>query len=355
MDRPANFVLFSIPPVFITRQGIVIMNLGGCMNFVNVKRSGQSPVVVTIITGFVMVTGYVILNFLTSGKLLAGSNILFVLSASVVTSFVAIAFCFMITMGFMDLSLGAIMILASNAGGILAVNLHWGYFGLILGSVAVAVCLGLLNVKLMLASNIPSWVFGLGIAMIYEAIGAMYNTSQIKIGKQVVSLNTICRELGSPPWNLAVLAAALFAAYIIYNKTSIGFGLRAVGSNKAVAGMMGINIEKTIIIAALCAGVYAGFASAINESYGNRVGTTTGLQSIAAIFTPLAAYLLAKALENIFNIIIGTVISAVIITSIFNVLTLLGVPSGTWQEVVMGGSVIVCGILSQRRFEGVVK
>ncbi|MDR0639100.1 MAG: hypothetical protein LBG27_09440 [Spirochaetaceae bacterium] len=325
------------------------------MNSVNIKRIRQSPALVTIITAFIIAMIYVVLNFLTGGKFLAGSNILFVLSASVVTSFVVIAFCFMITMGFMDLSLGAIMILASNAGGILAAGFQWGYFGLILGSIGVAICLGLLNIKLMLVSKIPSWVFGLGIAMIYEAIGAMYNASQIKIGKQVVSLNTLCREIGNPPWNLIVLAAALFAAYIIYNKTSIGFGLRAVGSNKTVAKMMGINIEKTIILAALCAGVYAGFASAINESYGNRVGTTTGLQSIASIFTPLAAYLLAKALENIFNIIVGAVISAVIITSIFNVLTLLGVPSGTWQEVVMGGSVIVCGILSQRRFEGVVK
>jgi ribose transport system permease protein len=242
------------------------------------------------------------LNFLTGGKFLAGSNILFVLSASVVTSFFVIAFCFMITMGFMDLSLGAIIILASNVGGIFAVNFHWSYFGLILCSVAVAICLGLLNIKLMLVSNIPSCVFGLGIAMIYEEIGAIYNASQIIIGKQVVSLNMICRELGSPPWNLIVLAA-----YIIYNKTSIGFWLRAVGSNKTVARMMGINIERTIILAALCVGVYAGFAAAINESYGNRVGTTTGLQSIATIFTPLAAYLLAKALENIFNIIIGAV------------------------------------------------
>jgi ribose transport system permease protein len=325
------------------------------MNYVNVKRISRTPIVITLITAAIIALIYIILDFVTGGKFLTGSNILFVLSASVVTTFVVIAFCFMITMGFMDLSLGAIMILASNAGGILAANLHWGYFGLIFGSVAVAVCLGLLNIKLMLISKIPPWVFGLGIAMIYEAIGAVYNSSQIKIGKQVVSLNSICRELGNPPWNLIILAAALFVAYIIFNRTSTGFGLRAVGSNTTVAKMMGINIEKTIVLAALCAGFYAGFASAINESYGNRVGTTTGLQSIATIFTPLAAYLLAKALENVFNIIIGAVISAVLITSIFNVLTLLGVPSGTWQEVVMGGSVIVCGILSQRRFEGVVK
>jgi ribose transport system permease protein len=319
------------------------------------KNSNQNPIVVTVLTTAAIVLIYIILHFLSGGKFLTSSNIFFVLSASVVTAFLVFTFCFLITMGFMDLSLGAILILSSNAGGILAVNFHLGYFGLIFGSVGVAVLLILLNTKLMLSTKIPSWIFGLGIAMIYEAIGAMYNASQVKIGRQVVSLGTVCRELGNPPWNMVVLTVALIAAYIIFNRTSIGFGLRAVGSNTAVARMMGININKTILLAALCAGIFAGFGAAVNESYGGRVGAFTGLQSITSIFTPLAAYLLAKALEKIFNIIIGAVISAVIITSIFNVLTLLGVPSGTWQQVVMGGSVVICGILSQRRFDGVVK
>jgi ribose transport system permease protein len=319
------------------------------------KKSTQNPMVVTVLTTGAIVLIYIILHFLSGGKFLTSSNILFVLSASVATAFLVFALCFLITMGFIDLSLGAILILASNVGGILAVHFHLGYFGLIFGSVAVAVLLVLVNTKLMLVSKIPSWIFGLGIAMIYEAIGAIYNASQVKIGKQVVSLDTVCRELGNPPWNMVVLVLALIAAYIIFNRTSIGFGLRAVGSNTGVARMMGININKTIMLAALCAGIFAGFGAAINESYGGRVGAFTGLQSITSIFTPLAAYLLAKALEKIFNIIVGAVISAVIITSIFNVLTLLGVPSGTWQQVVMGGSVIICGILSQRRFDGVVK
>jgi ribose transport system permease protein len=319
------------------------------------KKSTQNPMVVTVLTTVAIVLIYIMLHFLSGGKFLTGSNMLFVLSASVATAFLVFAFCFLITMGFMDLSLGAILILASNAGGILAVNFHLGYIGLIFGSVAVAVLLVFVNTTLMLATKIPSWIFGLGIAMIYEGIGAMYNASRVRIGKQVVSLDTVCRELGNPPWNLIVLVVALIAAYIIFNRTSIGFGLRAVGSNTGVARMMGININKTIMLAALCAGIFAGFGAAVNESYGGRVGAFTGLQSITSIFTPLAAYLLAKALEKIFNIIVGAVISAVIITSIFNVLTLLGVPSGTWQQVVMGGSVVICGILSQRRFDGVVK
>ena len=73
------------------------------------------------------------------------------------------------------------------------------------------------------------------------------------------------------------------------------------------------------------------------------------------MFNPLAAFLLAKALSNVFNITIGAAVGAFTITAIFNVLTILGVPSGTWQQVMLGACELMCGILSQRKFKGVVK
>ncbi|MDR1147726.1 MAG: hypothetical protein LBK66_03765 [Spirochaetaceae bacterium] len=315
----------------------------------------QNPLIRTAIVSGAIILGYIALNFVTGGRLLTGGNILAVLRGSVVTTFVVWGFCFILTMGMMDLSLGAIMILASNVGGILAIHAKMGYVGLIAGAIVVATALQILNMRMMLLAKIPPWIYGLGIAMVYEAIGTFYNVAQIRAGKQSVSLGNLYRELGDPPWNLVVLAIGLVLAYIIFNRTSIGFSLRAVGSNSLVAKMMGININKTIIYAGIVTGIFVGLAAAINESYGGRVVPQSGLNSIASIFMPLAAYLLANAFEKIYNIIIGAVISAIIITSVFNVLTLLGVPSGTWQQVVMGCGVLVCGILSQRRYEGVVK
>jgi ribose transport system permease protein len=315
----------------------------------------QNPLIRTVIVSCAIIAGYIVLNFATGGRLLTTNNILSVLRGSVVTTFVVWGFCFILTMGMMDLSLGAIMVLASNVGGILAIHLKLGYVGLIFGAIAVATLLQIFNMRLMLLAKIPPWIYGLGIAMVYEAIGTFYNVSQIKAGKQAIALGDICRELGGPPWNLIVLGIGLVLAYIIFNRTSTGFALRAVGSNSIVAKMMGININSTIIRAGIVTGIFVGLAAAINESYAGRVVPQSGLNSIASIFIPLAAYLLASAFEKVYNIIIGAVISAVIITSVFNVLTLLGVPSGTWQQVVMGGGVLICGILSQRRFEGVVK
>lgn len=303
----------------------------------------------------VLVLVYLALSAATGGRFLSAANMISVLTGSVTSTFVAIAFCFLITMGVMDLSLGAIMILASNFGGILAVHLGLGYWGLIPGAIIVSVCLMAFNMSTMWKMHIPPWIFGLGIAMVYEAIGTIYNAMQINAGKQSVALGTICRELGAPPWNVVVLILGILAAYIVFNKTSAGFNLRAMGSNSAVAKMMGVNLGKTVLTSGLIAGVFVGLAAAVNLSYGGKVTPVSGLNSIASIFIPLAAFLLASTLSAFFNIAIGTAISAFIITSIFNVLTLLGVPSGTWQQVVMGTSVLVCGILAQRRYEGVVK
>ena len=332
----------------------------------NAKNSQQSNMAITdkysnrqfkttllAIAAYVII--YVVLNVITGGRFLTAPNILAVLTSSIVPAFIVLGFIFIFTMGIMDLSIGAILILACNFGGIFAIKLGLGYFGLVAGAIAVAVLLELLNLKMMLLSKIPSWILGLGMAMVYEAIGSFYNSYQIDQGLQVISMDNACRELGTTPWNAIVVVIGLIIAYIIFNRTSIGFNLRAVGSNTAVAKMMGINVSKTIMLAGVIGGIFIGLASAVDESYAGRIVPTTGLNSISMIFIPLAAFLLAKAFEKVFNVIVGALISAFIITSIFNVLTLLGVPSGTLQQVVMGATVLICGVLSQRKYKGVVQ
>ena len=55
------------------------------------------------------------------------------------------------------------------------------------------------------------------------------------------------------------------------------------------------------------------------------------------------------------NVIIAVPISTFLITLIFNVLTLFGVPSGTFQDFILGVIVILFAILAQRKVKGVVK
>ena len=76
---------------------------------------------------------------------------------------------------------------------------------------------------------------------------------------------------------------------------------------------------------------------------------------MSTIFQPLTAVLIASSMGAIFNVVIGVVIGTISLSALFNALTLLGVPSGTWQEVVLGMLVIAVTIVSMRGEEGVVK
>ncbi len=322
-------------------------NSAGKERQVMFKRAGIVAAVIVVLM--------LVLNLITGGRFATKDNLVSIASNSVFTAFLVLGMCFIFTMGITDLSMGAVVVLASNVGGILALNAGLGYFGMVVGAVAVAVACSMLNIFLIRKAEIPAWILGLGMVMVYEAIGAIYNNSQIAQGKQSVSLGSSFRELGAPPWNIIILVVCVAIAYFIYNRTSIGFNLRAVGSNEGVARLMGVNIDKAVVLAVLVGGCFIGIGSAIDISFAGRITPSTGLNSIAMVFNPLAAYLLAQALSNVFNITIAAPIGAFIITAVFNVLTIIGVPSGTWQQVMLGAVVLVCGMLSRRNYKGVVK
>lgn len=308
-----------------------------------------------VLLAVVIIAPYIIFNFVTGGKLLTVSNLSSVFTSSVTAMFLSLCLCFVFTTGITDLSVGAIMIIASNVGGIFAVNLKMGTFGLILGSVLISVLLLLLNTIVRQLTKIPSWIFGLGAAMVYEAAAMYYGTYMITKGRQVVSLGNTARYIGRTPWNFILVVVGFIASYLLFNKTSIGYNIRAMGSNRKVAEMMGVNIKKTVIYSAILGGIFLGMAGAVNESYASRVMPVTGLSSVSLIFTALAGFLLASSLGKYMNLTLAIFIGIFVITSLFNVLTLLGVPSGTWQQTVMGLTVVISGIASQRKYKGVVK
>lgn len=135
----------------------------------------------------------------------------------------------------------------------------------------------------------------------------------------------------------------------------MGFNVRAIGGNQAVARSLGVNISKTLLKVGLTCGLLVGVASFLQESYAGLTTVKTGLSSIFLIFQPLAIAMLAQILQKKINIVIGVPICAFLIYAVFNVLTLMHVPSGTLQEALLCLFLIVFGIIGQRGVKGVVK
>ncbi|MCI7412577.1 MULTISPECIES: ABC transporter permease [Hornefia] len=314
------------------------------------KKAGWAVKLVVIVSAIAVL---VIMNMLTSGKFLEPSNLKTIAVNASVPTFTAWAFVFIFASGFIDLSLGAVIVLAANVAGTFGNEL--GYPGLVISGLVVGILLMMLNFTIFQVTKIPSWIAGLGMTMVYEAISSFYAEKRLDMGLRVVDLDDRYAQLGRAPLAFVVILIGLIVAYIIYNRTTIGLDIRAMGDNQSVARNMGIKLGRTVILSGLVAGIFVGAASFMKESFAGTVNSVTGLQSLSQTFQPLAAALLSQALAKKINIIVAVILSTLFVMAIFNFLTLMNVPSGTWQETVLGISVIIFGVLAQRNTKEVVK
>jgi len=303
-----------------------------------------------LIVGMIIV--YVIFNVFLNERLLTLSNLKIILAHTVFPALVAWGMSFFFTTGIVDLSVGANIILSANVGCLLATKYNMGMAGLIIGAIAASIIMEQLTIQCTVTLGIPSWIAGLGMALVYEAILANYTSSNQIMG---IILDDKFKTLGNMPGIAIVFVVAFAIAYILFNRTTIGMNIKAVGVNENVAASMGINKKKTIIIGALIGGVFIGAAALIQISYAGRIDSTTGLGSLNMIFQALACVLLSGSLESIFSMPVSILICSFFVMSIFNILTLFGVPSGTGQEIFLGVIMVVCGILSHLKYKGVVK
>jgi ribose transport system permease protein len=131
--------------------------------------------------------------------------------------------------------------------------------------------------------------------------------------------------------------------------------IRAVGGNKAVSRVLGVDILTTLLWVGLICGLLVGAASVIQQSYNVKTFAMAGMTSIVMLFKPLAIALLAQILQKWIDIIIAVPFCSLIIYAVFNLMTFFGVPSGTLQDVFLGVFLIVFGIAGQKRVKEVVK
>lgn len=297
----------------------------------------------------------VLLNIVLEGRLLTTGSLMGIVSHAVFPAFVAWGMSFIFAGGITDLSIGANILLAANIGGLLAENVGLGYPGLIIGTLVTVIIFEHISVRCSVSWGIPSWIAGLGMALVMEAILSQYSTYLTQQLSEKLPIIKNYGALGKMPLMGIICLIGFVFAYFLYNRSSIGLNVRALGGNPKVAEAMGINRKKTIFLAALVGSLFIAVAAIIQISYNTKLNASSGLGSLSTIFKSLATVLLAQSFSRIISEPIGILLGAILITAMFNILTMLGVPSGTGQEICLGALVILCGIFSNIGNKKVVK
>ena len=314
------------------------------------KKNAIQLGIIAVVIGVVCI----VFNSCFEGRFLSKDNLNILVSHAILPTFTAWGMCFVFACDYTDMSIGSIIILAANMSGVLG-STALGYPGVMLGGIVTGIVLMTINFLIFVYTKIPSWIAGIGMAMVYESIAFFYSSRQLARGETIAQLSSEMRSLAKAPYIYILFVIGLIAAYVIYNRTEIGLNIRALGNGVKLSESMGIKTAKTIICVGVICGFFVGCSAFLNESYSARINAKTGLTSLSMIFQPMAAYMLAQVLHTKINIIIGIPLCSLFVYGIFNMLTFLGVPSGTLQEAVLGIIVIVFGILAQRKETKVVK
>ena len=180
------------------------------------------------------------------------------------------------------------------------------------------------NVNEVITSIMFNWI---GLYLVNELVyqngtGPMYdvrNTRTLNLGKNADFAQSVIPDFGlnklfqTNSTTTAIFLAAVVAIliWVVLNKTTFGYELKAVGLNKSAARYAGINEKKNIILSMAIAGALAGFGAGLfylsNVSQWNPLNSTS-LPGMG--FNGISVALLASSNP------IGTVFSALFISHI---------------------------------------
>nr|WP_245175061.1 ABC transporter permease [Streptomyces bohaiensis] len=290
-----------------------------------------------------------LIGLITAGDRFASlDNMMTVLRLSSVIGVVSIGMTFVIIGGGIDLSVGAIIALASVWASTLATqamanDTHW--IVMVTTALMVGAACGLINGLLIAYGRMAAFIVTL--AMMAAARGL----AEIIAGRrtQVVSvgpfLDFFRGSLFGVPRLVIIFALVAIAGWVVLNRTAFGRRTLAVGGNPEAARLAGINVKRHQTMLYVLLGLACGLAAVMLMAR-TTAGTSThgGMYELDAI---AAVVIGGTLLSGGRGTIVGTVIGVLIFQTLTNIFTLNNLDTST--QAVAKGAIIVVAVLLQQR------
>ncbi|MFF3171788.1 ABC transporter permease [Streptomyces sp. NPDC057900] len=273
-------------------------------------------------------------------------NLQLILTQASVIGVVTVGVTFVITSGGIDLSVGAMVALASVWATTLATQ-EYGFVGILFTAMLVGLGAGLVNGVLIAYGRLVPFIATL--AMLASARGmALLITdgkTQIVTVKSVLDLGLPgSYVLGIPPL-VMMFAVVTVIGWLLLNRTTFGRRTVAVGGNAEAARLAGIDVRRQrlylYLLSGLCCGIAAFMLIILSGSGQNTNGNLYELDAIAA------AIIGGTLLTGGRGTIVGSVLGVLVFTTITNIFALNNLQSDVQQ--IAKGAIIVAAVLVQGR------
>ena len=306
-----------------------------------------------------------LLSLCIAGTLLNGDfatldNLMNVLTRTAFIGIIAVGMTFVIISGGIDLSVGSMAALIAGCMIYFMNQLAMGMGGdlapitmLVLGigmALVLGAGFGLMHGLLISKGNIEPFIVTLGTLGIFRAV-----LTYLADGG-ALTLDSTLSDLYSPVYYTSVLGAPIpiwiflivaAAGAIILNRTTFGRHVQAIGSNEQVARYAAINVDRVKIATYMLLGVCVGIATVL---YVPRLGSATPTTGLLWELEAIAAVVVGgTALKGGEGRIVGTVIGAILLSVISNILNLTSIISVYLNAAVQGVVIIAVAFLQRGR------
>jgi ribose transport system permease protein len=257
-------------------------------------------------------------------------------------SVAAIGILFVLLIGGIDLSVGALYGLVSVV--LVTVMIETGSFPLSLAvALGTGVLFGLINGVLVQKVRIPAFITTLGAFYIAYAIAQMISAgAMLSMPADDLFIGLQTGYLFGIPYLVVLAAVVATVAWIVLNHTTFGRSVVAVGYNRVTAGLSGVRVARIVITCfAIGSGMAALAAVMLTSRVQIGVPTLGGFNTTFETIT--AAVVGGTSLFGGRGTVVGVIIGAIIIRTIGNCIVLLNITPLLYQAVM--GLLIVTALV----------
>jgi ribose transport system permease protein len=284
-------------------------------------------------------------------------NAMNVLTRTAFIGIIAVGMCFVIIGGGIDLSVGSMAALIAGST-ILAMNAAaaagWPPLVAVAAGVVFALAqgavFGLVHGLLISKGRIEPFIVTLGTLGIFRAYLTYFsNGGAITLDGTLATVYSPVYYgswLGVPVPVWVFLAVALIGALVL-NRTAYGRYVQAMGSNEQVARYAAVDVDRVKILTYMLLGVCVGIATVL---YVPRLGSASPATGLLWELEAIAAVIVGgTALKGGSGGIAGTVVGAVLLSVISNLLNLTSIISVYLNAAVQGFVIIAVAFFQRRR------
>jgi ribose transport system permease protein len=291
----------------------------------------------------------IIVGVATAGDRFASvDNMLTILRFASVIGVISVGMTFVIIGGGIDLSVGAIVALASVwattiATQTMAEDVHW--LIMVVAALAVGTACGVVNGTLIAYGRMAPFIATLAMLAAARGLAEIISGRRTQIVDVREFLEFFGQDILGIPMLVWIFALVSAVGWVLLNRTTFGRRTISVGGNSVAARLAGINVKRHTLLLYTLLGFACGIAAIMIIARTNTGTSTHGLlyelDAIAAVV--IGGTLLTGGRGTI----VGTVFGVLIFATLTNVFTLNNLNTST--QAVAKGVIIVLAVLLQQR------